>query len=134
MQKVMEKQLTIFDIPINTQIERKGLAEELTELASQYLVDSHYKKITFGKTLTIHEIERSLMRFKRFPEYINKVYEILAKYYDVIKEFEDITDFQTIGIAKRDNCIRIYQPRQQYCIWCISMIDEKFYQYARKGE
>ena len=47
MQKVMEKQLTIFDIPINTQIERKGLAEELTELASQYLIDSHYKKINY---------------------------------------------------------------------------------------
>lgn len=127
----MEKQLSIFDIPINTQVKQRGITEELTELASQYLIDSHYKKITFGRTLTFHEIEEKLMRFKRFPEYINKVYEILEKYYDVIKEFEDITDFKTIGIAKRENCIRIYQPRCQYCIWCISMIDDKFYQYAR---
>lgn len=132
MQNVMEKQLTIFDIAINSQVEKVGIIQELEQLASQYLIDSHYKKITFGKTLTLREIEQSLMRFKRFPEYINRVYEILAKYYDEIQEFKDITDFQTIGIAKRDNCIRIYQPRQQYCIWCISMINEKFYQYAKE--
>ena len=127
----MEKQLTIFDIAINEQIKKSGITEELTELASQYLIDSHYKKITFGRTLTLNEIEKSLMRFKRFPEYINKVYEVLTKHYDIIKEFEDVPDFQVIGIAKRDNCIRIYQPRQQYSIWCISMIDSEFYQYAK---
>lgn len=132
MQNVMEKQLTIFDIAINSQIEKIGIIQELEQLSSQYLIDSHYKKITFGKTLTLREIEQSLMRFKRFPEYINRVHEILAKYYDEIQEFKDVTDFQTIGIAKRNNCIRIYQPRQQYCIWCISMIDDKFYQYAKE--
>ena len=77
----MERQLTIFDIAINEQIKKSGITEELTELASQYLIDSHYKKITFGRTLTLHEIEEKLMRFKRFPEYIDKVYEILKKYY-----------------------------------------------------
>lgn len=132
MQNVMEKQLTIFDIAINSQVEKIGIIQELEQLSNQYLIDSHYKKITFGKTLTLREIEQSLMRFKRFPEYINRVYEVLAKYYDKIQEFKDITDFQTIGIAKRNNCIRIYQPRQQYCIWCISMIDDKFYQYAKE--
>ena len=79
----MEKQLTIFDIAINEQIRKSGITEELTKLASQYLIDSHYKKITFGRTLTISQIAQSLMKFKRFPEYINKVYEILAKYYEV---------------------------------------------------
>ena len=134
MQKVMEKQLSIFDLQIQNQKpqKEKGLIEELTNLSNQYLIDSHYKKITFGRTLTLREIENSLMKFKRFPEYIDKVYEILAKYYDVIEEFKDITDFQTIGIAKRENCIRIYQPRMQYCIWCISMIDEKFYKYVKE--
>lgn len=134
MQKIMEKQLSIFDLQIQNQKpqRKKGLIEELTNLANQYLIDSHYKKITFGRTLTLREIENSLMKFKRFPEYIDKVYEILAKYYDVIEEFKDITDFQTIGIAKRENCIRIYQPRMQYCIWCISMIDEKFYKYVKE--
>lgn len=132
MQNIMEKQLTIFDIAINSQVEKIGIIQELEQLSSQYLIDSHYKKITFGKTLTLREIEESLMRFKRFPEYINRVHEILAKYYDEIQEFKDVTDFQTIGIAKRNNCIRIYQPRQQYCIWCISMIDDKFYQYAKE--
>ena len=131
MQNVIEKQMTIFDIAINEQIKKSGITEELTELASQYLIDSHYKKITFGRTLTLNEIEKSLMRFKRFPEYIDKVYEILEKHYDIIKEFEDVTSFEVIGIAKRDNCIRIYQPRQQYSIWCISMIDSEFYQYAK---
>lgn len=133
MQNVIEKQLTIFDIPINTQVKKKGITEELTELSSQYLIDSHYKKITFGRTLTIHEIETSLMRFKRFPEYIDKVYKILSKYYEIVNEGNDITDFKTIGIAKRENCIRIYQPRSQYCIWCISMIDNQFYQFAKEG-
>ena len=127
----MERQLTIFDIAINEQIKKSGITEELTELASQYLIDSHYKKITFGRTLTLNEIEKSLMKFKRFPEYINKVYEILSRHYDIIKEFEDVTDFQVIGIAKRDNSIRIYQPRHQYSIWCISMIDNEFYKYAK---
>ncbi len=131
MQNAIEKQMTIFDIAINEQIKKSGITEELTELASQYLIDSHYKKITFGRTLTLNEIEKSLMRFKRFPEYINKVYEVLTKHYDIIKEFEDVTDFEVIGIAKRDNCIRIYQQRQQYSIWCISMINSEFYQYAK---
>ena len=85
MQTVMKEQLSIFDIPITTtQIKKKGLMEELSELASQYLIDSHYKKV--------------------------------------------------IGIEKLDNCIRIYQPRQQYPIYCISMIDGSFYRYARKEE
>lgn len=132
MQNVMEKQLTIFDIAINSKVEKIGIVQELEQLSSEYLIDSHYKKITFGRTLTLREIENSLMKFKRFPEYIDKVYDILANYYDVIEEFKDITDFQTIGIAKRENCIRIYQPRMQYCIWCISMIDNKFYQYAKE--
>ena len=127
----MEKQLTIFDIAINEQIKKSGITEELTELASQYLIDSHYKKITFGKTLTFNEIEKSLMKFKRFPEYINKVYEILSRHYEIIKEFKDVTDFQVIGISKRDKCIRIYQPKQQYSIWCISMINNEFYKYAK---
>ena len=127
----MEKQLTIFDIAINEQIKKSGITEELTELAGQYIIDSHNKKISFGKTLTLREIENSLTRFKSFPKYINELYEILEKHFQVIKEFEDVTDFQTIGIAKRDNCIRIYQPRMQYSIWCISMIDNKFYQYAK---
>lgn len=131
MQNMVEKQLSIFDMAINVNNGDKGLINELKELSIQYLIDSHYKKITFGRTLTFHEIETSLMRFKRFPEYINKVYDILSRYYDVIKEFEDITDFKTIGIAKRENCIRIYQPKKQYCIWCISMINEEFYQYAK---
>ena len=42
------------------------------------------------------------MRFKRFPEYIDKVYEILKKYYDELKEFEDIIGSEIIGIAKRE--------------------------------
>lgn len=129
---IMEKQLTIFDIAINERIKESGIIEELTELSSQYLIDSHYKKITFGRTLTLNQIEQSLMRFKRFPEYINNVYEILKQYYDEIEEFKDITDFETIGIAKRENSIRIYQPKHQYSIWCIAMIDNEFYQYARK--
>lgn len=133
MQNVMEKQLTIFDIAINSKVGKIGIVQELEQLSSQYLIDSHYKKITFGRTLTLREIENSLMKFKRFPEYIDKVYDILVKYYNVIEEFKDITDFQTIGIAKRENCIRIYQPRMQYCIWCISMIDEKFYKYAEES-
>ena len=128
----MEKQLTIFDIAINAKLEKVGIIQELEQLSNEYLIDSHYKKITFGRTLTLREIENSLMKFKRFPEYIDKVYNILAKYYDVIEEFKDKTDFQTIGIAKRENCIRIYQPRMQYCIWCISMLDEEFYQYAKE--
>ena len=118
MQAIMEKQLSIFDIPI-MKVAKKGIIAELNELSSQFLIDSHYKKITFGRT------------FKRFPEYIDKVYEILKKYYDELKEFEDIIGSEIIGIAKRENCIRIYQPRCQYCIWCISMIDNEFYQYAR---
>lgn len=133
MQNVMEKQLTIFDIAINSKVEKIGIVQELEQLSNEYLIDSHYKKITFGRTLTLREIENSLMKFKRFPEYIDKVYDILVKYYNVIEEFKDITDFQTIGIAKRENCIRIYQPRMQYCIWCISMIDEKFYKYAEES-
>lgn len=132
MQRAIKEQISIFDIAISLQVEKIGIIQELEQLSSQYLIDSHYKKITFGKTLTLREIEQSLIRFKRFPEYINRVYEVLAKYYDKIQEFKDITDFQTIGIAKRNNCIRIYQPRQQYCIWCISMIDDKFYQYAKE--
>ena len=127
----MEKQLTIFDIAINEQIKKSGITEELTELSSQYLIDSHYRKINFGRTLTLNEIEKSLMKFKRFPEYINKVYEILSRHYEIIKEFEDVTDFKTIGIAKRDNCIRIYQPKKRYSIYCISMIDDEFYKYAK---
>lgn len=127
----MERQLTIFDIAINEQIKKSGITEELTELASQYLIDSHYKKITFGRTLTLHEIEEKLMRFKRFPEYIDKVYEILKKYYDELKEFEDIIGSEIIGIAKRENCIRIYQPRMQYSIYCISMLDSEFYKYSK---
>lgn len=130
MQAIMEKQLSIFDIPI-IKVPQKGIVAELNELSNQYLIDSHYKKITFGRTLTLHEIEEKLMRFKRFPEYIDKVYEILKKYYNELKEFEDIIGSEIIGIAKRENCIRIYQPRCQYCIWCISMIDNEFYQYAR---
>ena len=133
MQKVIEKQLTIFDIAINAKVEKVGIVQELEQLSNEYLIDSHYKKITFGRTLTFREIETNLMKFKRFPEYIDKVYNILAKYYDVIQEFKDKTDFQTIGIAKRENCIRIYQPRMQYCIWCISMLDEEFYQYAKES-
>lgn len=130
MKGLIEKQLTIFDIPINAKVERKGIINELTALSSEYLIDSHYKKITFGKTLTLHEIETSLMRFKRFPEYINRVFEILQKYYDVIDE-TTITDFQTIGISKRENSIRIYEPRHQYSIWCIGMLSNEFYQYAK---
>ncbi len=128
---MFDRQLTVFDLAINEKIKKIGITDELKELSSQYLIDSHYKKITLGRTLTLHEIETSLMRFKRFPEYINRVYEILSKYYDEIKEFENKTDFQTIAIAKRDNCIRIYQPRHQYSIWCISMIDDEFYKYAK---
>ncbi len=125
----MEKQLTIFDIAINEQIRKSGIAEELTKLASQYLIDSHYKKITFGRTLTISQIAQSLMKFKRFPEYINKVYEILAKYYEVVDS--KIGGFDVIGIEKLDNCIRIYQPRMQYSIYCISMLDSEFYKYSK---
>ena len=72
------------------------------------------------------------MKFKRFPEYINKLYDILERYYDVIEEFKATTDFKTIGIAKRENCIRIYQPKKQYCIWCMSMIDTDFYKYSKE--
>ena len=125
----MERQLSIFDIAINEQIKKSGITEELTELSSQYLIDSHYKKITFGRTLTISQIAQSLMKFKKFPEYINKVYEILAKHYDVVES--KIGGFDVIGIEKRDNCIRIYQPRMQYSIWCISMLDSEFYKYAK---
>ena len=133
MQTVMKEQLSIFDIPITTtQIKKKGLIEELSELASQYLIDSHYKKITFGRTLTISQIAESLMKFKRFPEYIDKVYEILVKYYERVES--KVGGFDVIGIEKIDNCIRIYQPRQQYPIYCISMIDGSFYRYARKEE
>lgn len=130
----MEKQLTIFDIAVNERIKKSGIIEELTELSSQYLIDSHYKKITFGRTLTFHEIEEKLMRFKRFPEYIDKVYEILKQYYDEIEEPKNLANFEMIGIAKRENCIRIYQPKCQYSIWCIAMIDDEFYQYANKIE
>lgn len=125
----MENQLTIFDIAINEQIKKSGITEELTELSSQYLIDSHYKKITFGRTLTISQIAQSLMKFKRFPEYINKVYEILAKYYEVVDS--KIGGFDVIGIEKLDNCIRIYQPRMQYSIYCISMLDSEFYKYSK---
>ncbi len=127
----MEKQLTIFDIAINEQIRKSGITEELTKLASQYLIDSHYKKITFGRTLTISQIAQSLMKFKRFPEYINKVYEILAKYYEVVDS--KIGGFDVIGIEKLDNCIRIYQPRMQYSIYCISMLDSEFYKYSKEN-
>lgn len=127
----MEKQLTIFDIAINEQIRKSGITEELTKLASQYLIDSHYKKITFGRTLTISQIAQSLMKFKRFPEYINKVYEILAKYYEVVDS--KIGGFDVIGIEKLDNCIRIYQPRMQYSIYCISMLDSEFYEYSKEN-
>lgn len=127
----MEKQLTIFDITINEQIKKSGITEELTELSSQYLIDSHYKKITFGRTLTISQIAQSLMKFKRFPEYINKVYEILAKYYEVVDS--KIGGFDVIGIEKLDNCIRIYQPRMQYSIYCISMLDSEFYKYSKEN-
>lgn len=133
MQTRIKEQLSIFDIPIMN-VSKNGIVEELNELSSQYLIDSHYGKITLGRTLTLHEIETSLMRFKRFPEYINKVYEILARYYNTIDESNCVTDFQTIGIAKRENCIRIYQPRCQYCIWCIAMINNEFYQYAKEGK
>lgn len=125
----MERQLTIFDIAINEQIKKSGITEELTELASQYLIDSHYKKITFDRTLTISQIAQSLMKFKKFSEYINKVYEILSKHYDVVES--KIGGFDVIGIEKLDNCIRIYQPRMQYSIWCISMLDNEFYKYAK---
>lgn len=127
----MEKQLTIFDITINEQIKKSGITEELTELSSQYLIDSHYKKITFGRTLTISQIAQSLMKFKRFPEYINKVYEILAKYYEVVDS--KIGGFDVIGIEKLNNCIRIYQPRMQYSIYCISMLDSEFYKYSKEN-
>lgn len=69
------------------------------------------------------------MKFKKFPEYINKVYEILSKHYDVVES--KIGGFDVIGIEKQDNCIRIYQPRMQYSIWCISMLDSEFYKYAK---
>lgn len=132
MQAVIEKQLSIFDTPIiNKQNE---IILELNELSSKYLIDSHYKKITFGRTLVLHEIEQKLMRFKRFPEYIDKLYEILKKYYNEVEGARQIEDFQTIGIEKRENCIRIYQPHMEYCIWCISMIDAEFYKYARRKE
>lgn len=130
MQKVMEKQLSIFDLQIQNQKPQreKGLIEELTNLSNQYLIDNHYKKITLGKTLTISQIAQSLMRFKRFPEYIDKVYEILSKYYEIVES--KIGGFDVIGIEKRDDCIRIYQPRKQYSIYCISMIDTEFYEYS----
>lgn len=129
MQAIIEKQLSIFDIPIINAAKR-GIIAELNELSSQYLIDSHYRKITLGRTLTLHEIKEKLMRFKRFPEYINKVYEILAKYYEVVES--KIGGFDVIGIEKLDNCIRIYQPRQQYPIYCISMINKEFYKYAKE--
>ena len=124
----MEKQLTIFDILMNKEIKKIKVTEELKELSNNYLIDSHYKKITFGKTLTISQIAQSLMRLKEFPEYIEKVYEILAKHYEIVDS--QIGDFDLIGIEKLDNSIRIYQPRMQYSIFCISMIDSEFYQYA----
>ena len=132
MQKVMEKQLSIFDLQIQNQKpqKEKGLIEELTNLSNQYLIDSHYKKITFGRTLTISQIAQSLMRFKSFPEYIDKVYEILSKYYEIVES--KIGGFDVIGIEKRDDCIRIYQPRKQYSIYCISMIDAEFYEYSKE--
>lgn len=132
MQKVMEKQLSIFDLQIQNQKpqKEKGLIEELANLSNQYLIDSHYKKITFGRTLTISQIAQSLMRFKRFTEYIDKVYEILSKYYEIVES--KIGGFDVIGIEKRDNCIRIYQPRKQYSIYCISMIDTEFYKYSKE--
>ena len=132
MQKVMEKQLSIFDLQIQNQKpqKEKGLIEELTNLSNQYLIDSYYKKITFGRTLTISQIAQSLMRFKRFPEYIDKVYEILSKYYEIVES--KIGGFDVIGIEKRDDCIRIYQPRKQYSIYCISMIDTEFYKYSKE--
>lgn len=123
------EQLTIFDIINNKQIEDIDILSELEELKKQYLIDNHYKKITFGRTLTISQIAQSLMKFKKFPEYINKVYEILAKHYDVVES--KIGGFDVIGIEKQDNCIRIYQPRMQYSIWCISMLDSEFYKYAK---
>lgn len=134
MQNSIGTQLTIFDIVTNSQIEKTGILEKLQELSSQYLIDSHYNKITFGRTLTFHQIENSLMRFKRFPEYINKLYEILSEHYNTIDEAKDKCDFTTIGIAKRENCIRIYQPKMQYCIWCVSMIDADFYKYSKEME
>ena len=126
------KQLNIFDLLIEEKIRKNGIKEELKELESQYLIDSRYKKITFGRTLTISQIAQSLMKLKKFPEYINKVYEILAKYYEIVES--KIGGFDVIGIEKLDNCIRIYQPKQQYSIWCISMINSEFYQYAKEEE
>lgn len=126
----IEKQLTIFDIAINSQVEKIGIVRELEQLSNQYLIDSHYKKITFGRTLTISQIAQSLMRFKKFPEYINKVYEILTKYYEIVES--KIGGFDVIGIEKLDDCIRIYQPRKQYSIYCISMLDSEFYKYAKE--
>ncbi len=123
------EQLTIFDVIKNKQIEDIGILSELEEVKKQYLIDNHYKKITFGRTLTLSEIARSLMKFNRFPEYISKVYEILEKHYDVIDS--KIGGFDVIGIEKQDNCIIIYQPRMQYSIWCISMLDSEFYKYAK---
>ena len=111
------EQLTIFDVIKNKQIEDIGILSELEEVKKQYLIDNHYK------------IARSLMKFNRFPEYISKVYEILEKHYDVIDS--KIGGFDVIGIEKQDNCIIIYQPRMQYSIWCISMLDSEFYKYAK---
>lgn len=130
MQNIMEKQLSIFDLPIHTQIKKDSLMEELYNLSNQYLIDRHYQKITVGRTLTLHEIETSLMKFKRFQEYIDKVYEILSKYYEIVES--KIGGFDVIGIEKRDDCIRIYQPRKQYSIYCISMIDTEFYEYSKE--
>ena len=138
------EQLTIFDIINNKQIEDIGILAELEELKKQYLIDNHYKKITFGRTAesflsslgqkTNNErIDLSKYvtgtKVKKFPEYINKVYEILAKHYDVVES--KIGGFDVIGIEKQENCIRIYQPRMQYSIWCISMLDSEFYKYAK---
>lgn len=127
----MQNQLSIFNLIENEHIEKTGIKKELENLSLEYLIDKNFKKIAFGRTLTIHEIECSLTRLNNYTEYITKVYEILKKYYDVIDEKSIITDFQIIGISKRENCIRIYQPRCQYSIWCISMIDNNFYKYAQ---
>lgn len=124
------KQLSIFDLMINEHIEKIGIENELNKLSNEYCIDKYYQKVAFGRTLTLHEIECSLTRLDNYTDYITKVYEILEKYYDVIDEKNMITDFQTIGISKRENSIRIYQPRCQYSVWCISMIDEIFLQYA----
>ncbi len=127
----MQNQLSIFNLIENEHIENTGIKKELDNLSLKYSIDKNFKKMAFGRILTIHEIECSLTRLNDYTEYITKVYEILKKYYDVIGE-KARTNFQTIGISKRENCIRIYQPQMHYSIWCISMIDNDFYKYAKK--